>query len=363
MPRGRPPKAPLTVSDEDRVQLLRWTKRTKSSNGLARRADIVLRCADGLSSAQVAAELRVTRNTVCKWRSRYIEQGLAGLLDEPRSGAPRTVSDEAVEKVVTTTLEEMPRDATHWSTRSMAERSGVSRTTVRRIWSAFGLQPHRVENFKLSNDPQFIEKVRDIVGLYLNPPEAALVLCVDEKAQIQALDRTQPILPMAPGLPERRTHDYRRHGITSLFAAFDIATGKVIGETHREHRSVEFKSFLNRIDKEVPDELDVHLVLDNYGTHKTPLIKSWLLRHPRFHVHYTPTYSSWINQVERWFALLSEKQIRRGTHRSVPQLEQAIRLFLSIYNENPKPFIWVKTADQILESIRRFCVRISGPGH
>jgi len=363
MPRGRPHKAPLTVSDQDRIQLLRWTRRTKSSNGLARRADIVLRCADGLSSSKVAAELRVTNNTVCKWRSRYIEQGLAGLLDEPRSGAPRSVSDEAVEKLVSATLEEMPRDATHWSTRSMAERSGLSRTTVRRIWSAFGLQPHRVENFKLSNDPQFIEKVRDIVGLYLEPPAAALVLCVDEKAQIQALDRTQPILPMAAGLPERRTHDYRRHGITSLFAAFDIATGKVIGETHREHRSVEFKSFLNRIDKEVPDELDVHLVLDNYGTHKTPLIKSWLLRHPRFHVHYTPTYSSWINQVERWFALLSEKQIRRGTHRSVPQLEQAIRLYLSIYNENPQPFIWVKTADQILESIRRFCVRTSGPGH
>ncbi|MHB8688603.1 MAG: IS630 family transposase [Candidatus Dormibacteraceae bacterium] len=363
MPRGRPHKAPLTVSDQDRIQLLRWTRRTKSSNGLARRADIVLRCADGLSSSKVAAELRVTNNTVCKWRSRYIEQGLAGLLDEPRSGAPRSVSDEAVEKVVSATLEEMPRDATHWSTRSMAERSGLSRTTVRRIWSAFGLQPHRVENFKLSNDPQFIEQVRDIVGLYLEPPAAALVLCVDEKAQIQALDRTQPILPMAPGLPERRTHDYRRHGITSLFAAFDIATGKVIGETHREHRSVEFKTFLNRIDKEVPDELDVHLVLDNYGTHKTPLIKSWLLRHPRFHVHYTPPYSSWINQVERWFALLSEKQIRRGTHRGVPQLEQAIRLYLSIYNENPQPFIWVKTADQILESIRRFCVRTSGPGH
>jgi len=363
MPLGRPHKAPLTVSDEDRVQLLRWTKRTKSSNGLARRADIILRCADGLSSSKVAAELRVTNNTVCKWRSRYIEQGLAGLLDEPRSGAPRTVSDEAVEKVVTATLEEMPRDATHWSTRSMAERSGVSRTTVRRIWSAFGLQPHRVENFKLSNDPQFVEKVRDIIGLYLDPPEAALVLCVDEKAQIQALDRTQPILPLAPGLPERRTHDYRRHGITSLFAAFDIATGEVIGETHREHRSVEFKSFLRRIDKAVPDELDVHLVLDNYGTHKTPLIKSWLLRHPRFHVHYTPTYSSWINQVERWFALLSEKQIRRGTHRSVTELEQAIRLYLSIYNENPKPFIWVKTADQILDSIRRFCLRTSGPGH
>src|SRR5487761_1827022 len=363
MQRGRPHKAPLSVSDEDRVQLLGWSKRTKSSNGLARRAGIVLRCADGLPSAQVAAELRITNNTVCKWRSRYIEQGLAGLLDEPRCGAPREVTDEQVEAVLTMTLEQTPRDATHWSTRSLAAASEVSHMTVHRVWKAFGLQPHRVENFKLSNDPQFIEKVRDIVGLYLEPPAAALVLCVDEKAQIQALDRTQPILPMAPGLPERRTHDYRRHGITSLFAAFDIATGKVIGETHREHRSVEFKSFLNRIDREVPDELDVHLVLDNYGTHKTPLIKSWLLRHPRFHVHYTPTYSSWINQVERWFALLSEKQIRRGTHRSVPQLEQAIRLYLSIYNQNPQPFIWVKTADQILESIRRFCVRTSGPGH
>ncbi|HEV2952624.1 MAG TPA: IS630 family transposase [Candidatus Dormibacteraeota bacterium] len=363
MPIGRPHKAPLTISEEDRARLLGWTKRTKSSNGLARRAAVVLRCADGLPSSQVAAELRITNNTVSKWRSRYIEQGLAGLLDEPRAGAPRTVSDQAVEKVVVTTLEEMPRDATHWSTRSMAERSGVSRTTVRRIWSAFGLQPHRVENFKLSNDPQFIEKVRDIVGLYLNPPESALVLCVDEKAQIQALDRTQPILPMAPGLPERRTHDYRRHGITSLFAAFDIATGKVIGEMHREHRSVEFKSFLDRIDKEVPAELEIHLVMDNYGTHKTPLIKTWMLSHPRFHFHFTPTYSSWINQVERWFAMLTEKQIRRGTHRSVPELEKSIRLYLSTYNENPKPFIWVKTADQILESIRRFCLRTSGPGH
>jgi len=363
MARGRPHKAELVLNEEDRPELLRWSKRMKSSNGLAQRARIVLRCAEGRPSSSVAAALGVTNATVGKWRARYIARGLGGLLDEPRCGAPRQISDEQVEAVVTKTLESLPRDATHWSTRSMAERSGISRTTVRRIWSAFGLQPHRVENFKLSNDPQFIEKVRDIVGLYLNPPEAALVLCVDEKAQIQALDRTQPILPLAPGLPERRTHDYRRHGITSLFAAFDIATGKVIGETHREHRSVEFKSFLNRIDKEVPDELDVHLVLDNYGTHKTPLIKSWLLRHPRFHVHYTPTYSSWINQVERWFALLSEKQIRRGTHRSVPQLEQAIRLFLSIYNENPKPFIWVKTADQILESIRRFCVRTSGPGY
>ncbi len=363
MSRGRPHKAAISLSSEDREVLQRWTKRPKSSNGLAQRARIVLRCADGTSSTAVAAELRITNTTVGKWRSRYVERGLAGLLDEPRSGAPRTVADEKVEEVVTATLEELPRDATHWSTRGMAERSGLSHTTVRRIWHAFGLQPHRVENFKLSNDPQFIEKVRDIVGLYLNPPEAALVLCVDEKAQIQALDRTQPILPLGPGVAERRTHDYRRHGITSLFAAFEVASGKVIGETHRQHRSTDFKTFLDRIDKEVQGGFEVHLVLDNYGTHKTPLIKSWLLRHPRFHVHYTPTYSSWINQVERWFATLTEKQIRRGTHRSIRELEDAIRLYLALYNENPKPFVWVKSADQILDSIRRFCVRTSIPGH
>ena len=363
MPRGRPHKAPLVVRDEDRADLVRWTKRPKSSNGLAQRARIILRCADGLTSTEVAAELRLTNQTVCKWRSRYIERGSAGLLDEPRSGAPREVSDEAVEAVLTKTLEELPRDATHWSTRGMAEQSGLSHTTVRRIWGAFGLRPHRAENFKLSNDPQFIEKVRDIVGLYLNPPQAALVLCVDEKAQIQALDRTQPILPLAPGLAERRTHDYRRHGITSLFAAFNVATGSVIGETHRRHRSTEFKSFLERIDKEVPADLDVHLVLDNYGTHKTDLIKNWLLRHPRFQVHYTPTYSSWINQVERWFSTFTEKQLRRGTHRSTRALEDAIRLYLAVYNQKPKPFVWVKTADQILDSVRRFCLRTSVPGH
>jgi transposase len=363
MPRGRPPKAPLELRDAERSELLRWSKRPKSSNGLAQRARIVLRCADGLTSTQVAAELRLTVQTVCKWRNRFIARGPAGLLDEPRSGAPRKISDEKVEEVLTQTLEAMPRDATHWSTRSMAERSGLSPWTVREIWRAFGLQPHRTETFKLSNDPQFIEKVRDIVGLYLDPPDRALVLCVDEKAQIQALDRTQPMLPMAPGIAERRTHDYRRHGITSLFAAFNVSSGEVIGEVHRRHRSTEFKSFLQRIEKEVPPDLDVHLVLDNYGTHKSPLIQGWLVRHPRFHVHYTPTYSSWINQVERWFSTFTSKQLRRGTHRSTRALEDAIRLYLAVYNEKPKPFVWVKTADDILDSVRRFCLRTSLAGH
>ena len=359
---GRP-KAPLTVSTEDRAELLRWTKLPKTSNALAQRARILLRCADGIANSQVAREFRVNNDTVGKWRSRYVERGLAGLLDEPRCGAPRRISDEQVEAVVNATLETMPDDATHWSTRSMAAHSGLSYASVRRIWHAFGLQPHRVETFKLSTDPQFIEKVRDIVGLYLNPPDKALVLCVDEKSQIQALDRTQPILPLAPGVAERRTHDYQRHGTTSLFAALDIATGKVIGETHRRHRSTEFKGFLDRIEQEVPADLEVHLVLDNYGTHKTELIRRWLLRHPRFQVHYTPTYSSWLNQVERWFAALTEKQIRRGTHRSTRELEDAIRLYLKVHNEKAKPFVWVKTADQILATIARFCQRTCVPGH
>ncbi len=363
MRRGRPHNAPLVIRTEDREDLVRWTRRPKSSNGLAQRARIILRCADGLTSSEVASELHVTNQTVGKWRSRYIERGPAGLLDEPRCGAPRRVGDEQVESVLTKTLEELPRDATHWSTRGMASASGLSHTTVRRIWNAFGLQPHRVEHFKLSNDPQFVEKVRDIIGLYLDPPDAALVLCVDEKSQIQALDRTQPILPLAPGVAERRSHDYRRHGVTSLFAAFNVADGRVIGETHRRHRSAEFKRFLERIDKETPADLDVHLVLDNYGTHKTGLIRGWLTRHPRFHVHYTPTYSSWINQVERWFGHLTEKQIRRGSHRSTNALEAAIRLYLAVYNENPKPFVWVKSADQILDSVRRFCLRTSVPAH
>src|SRR3981081_4497187 len=312
MLRGRP-KPPLTLPDQDRQALLRWSKRAKTANALAQRARIVLRCADEVPNSAVARELGITDQTVGKWRSRYVALGLAGLLDEERSGAPRQISDEQVEEILIKTLESTPKDATHWSTRSMAEASGLSDHTIARIWHAFGLQPHRVETFKLSNDPQFIEKVRDIVGLYLNPPTNALVLCTDEKAQIQALDRTQPIFPMRPGMPELRTHDYRRHGTTSLFAALDLASGKVIGELHRRHRSTEFRNFLDRIDKEVPGALDVHLVLDNYSTHKTPLIHRWLLRHPRFHLHFTPTYASWINQVQRvsWLRVLLSSS--RGT--------------------------------------------------
>lgn len=361
MQRGRP-KAELRVPLEDQASLRRWVGRGKTAQALALRSRIVLLSLSGLTNSQVATELGVTGDTVGKWRNRYIAKGLAGLLDEPRSGAPRKVSDEQVEQVVVTTLESTPRDATHWSTRSMARASGLSDTTILRIWHAFGLQPHRTESFKLSNDPQLVEKVRDIVGLYLNPPERALVLCADEKSQIQALDRTQPILPLRAGTPERRTHDYARHGTTSLFAALDVATGKVIGEVHRRHRSTEFRNFLDRIDREVPAELDVHLVLDNYGTHKTPLIHRWLLRHPRFHLHFTPTYSSWINQVERWFATLTEKQLRRGAHRSVRALEDAIRLYLAVHNEDSKPFVWVKSADEILANIARFCLQTSEAG-
>jgi transposase len=359
---GRP-KAELILTPEERETLARWVARSKTGQALALRARIILRSADGLSNTAVGQELHIGDKPVGKWRARFIAKGLAGLLDEPRPGAPRRVSDEQVEQVLVKTLESTPRDATHWSTRSMAAASGVSRPTVHRIWRAFGLQPHRSETFKLSNDPQFIEKVRDIVGLYFSPPEHALVLCADEKAQIQALDRSQPVLPMRLGTPELRSHDYRRHGTTSLFAALDVATGKVIGELHRRHRSSEFRSFLDRIEKEVPADLDVHLILDNYGTHKTPLIQRWLLRHPRFHLHFTPTYASWINQVERWFALLTEKQLRRGIHRSTRALEDAIRLYLATYNEEPKPFKWVKSADEILASVQRFCVRISETGH
>jgi transposase len=360
--RGRP-KAPLAVTADDRQTLERWTRRRRTAQGLALRSRIVLRCASGVPNTQVAEELQVTNATVGKWRTRYITRGVAGLLDEPRSGAPRSISDDRVEAVVVKTLESTPRNATHWSTRSMAERSGLSHTSVQRIWQAFGLQPHRSDTFKLSTDPQLIEKVRDIVGLYLNPPQHALVLCVDEKSQIQALDRTQPLLPMRPGQVARHTHDYRRHGTTSLFAALDIATGKVIGQLHRRHRSLEFRRFLDRIEGEVPTDLDVHLVLDNYGTHKTPAIQRWLLQHPRYHVHFTPTYSSWINQVERWFADLTNKQIRRGAHRSTRALEDVIRLYLATYNDDPRPFVWVKTADEILASIERFCLRTSGTGH
>jgi transposase len=354
---------PLTVTPEERETLERWARRPKTAQALAQRARLVLTCAAGRPNTAVAAALRVSQPTVGKWRRRFLAKRLDGLLDEPRPGAPRTITDAAVERVLTRTLETRPPAATHWSTRAMAQACGLSRSTVHRIWRAFALQPHRTETFKLSTDPLFIEKVRDIVGLYLHPPERALVLCVDEKSQIQALDRTQPLLPMRPGQVERRTHDYVRHGTTSLFAALDAKTGQVIGELHRRHRAIEFRKFLDTVDAAVPAALDVHLILDNYGTHKTPLIHRWLARRPRYHLHFTPTGASWINLVERWFAALTERQIRRGAHRSTRELEAAIRRYLLLYNEAPKPFMWTKTADEILASVARFCHRISGTGH
>ncbi|MGY2492949.1 IS630 family transposase [Cupriavidus sp. CP313] len=360
--RGRP-KAELILSEAEREQLKALTMRRKTAQALALRARIVLACAEGLDNKTVATKQRVDVHTVSKWRSRFVVDRLDGLLDAPRPGAPRTIGDAQVDAIVAKTLESVPADATHWSTRTMARSADISQSTVTRIWRAFGLQPHRQETFKLSSDPLFVEKVRDIVGLYLDPPLKAMVLCVDEKSQIQALDRTQPILPLAPGIPERRTHDYMRHGTTTLFAALDIATGKVIGELHRRHRSSEFLQFLRTIEANVPTKLDVHLVMDNYGTHKTPSVKAWFARHPRFHVHFTPTSASWINQVERWFATITEKYIRRGTHRSTRQLEQAIRQYLVLNNANPKPFAWSKSADDILASIERFCLRISDSGH
>lgn len=340
-----------------------WVRRQKTAQFLARRARLVLACAEGKTNTAVAAEVGLSRLTVGKWRARFLEGRLDGLLDEPRPGAPRKISDADVERVLVRTLETTPRDATHWSTRSMAQASGLSPSTISRIWRAFSLQPHRAETFKLSTDPLFIEKVRDIVGLYLDPPDKALVLCVDEKAQIQALDRTQPLLPMRPGQIERRTHDYARHGTTSLFAALDVKTGQVVGQCHRRHRSVEFRKFLNRIAAAVDPALDVHMILDNYGTHKTALIRRWMAKRPRFHMHFTPTGSSWLNLVERWFATLTQKQLRRGVYRSTTELEAAIHSYLDASNDSPKPFIWTKTADEILDSLARFCKRTSETGH
>jgi len=353
----------LIVAPGERESLVRWARRRKTAQALALRARIVLRCAEGLDNTGVAEELGVTKNTVGRWRRRFVERRLDGLLDEPRPGAPRRIKDQDLERVLIKTLEETPRDATHWSTRSMARASGLSSTTIHRIWRAFALKPHRSETFKLSKDPLFIEKVRDIVGLYLAPPDRALVLCVDEKTQIQALDRSQPLLRMELGQPERRTHDYVRHGTTSLFAALDVATGKVIGECHQRHRAKEFRAFLDTIDASVPSDLDVHLILDNYGTHKAPTIHRWLLKRPRYHLHFTPTGSSWLNQVERWFALLTQRQLRRGAHRSTRELKAAIQSYLKVSNENSKPFVWTKTADQIFASLARYCERISGTGH
>jgi transposase len=347
------------LTDDQTETLERWLRRRKTAQALALRAQLVLLSARGVSNQDVAAWLHITPQTVSKWRGRFVERGLDGLLDEPRPGAPRTISDAAVEQVISLTLETLPENATHWSTRLMATRTGMSQSAISRIWRAFGLQPHRSETFKLSSDPLFIEKVRDIVGLYLNPPDKALLLCVDEKSQIQALDRTQPLLPMRPGQIERRTHDYVRHGTTSLFAALIVKTGQVLAQCHRRHRSVEFRKFLDHIDANVPEDLDVHLIVDNYGTHKTALIQRWLVRHPRFHLHFTPTGSSWLNLVERFFAALTEKQLRRGVHRSTRELENAIYRYIHHQNRDPKPFIWTKTADQILDSLARLCTRIS----
>ena len=371
---GRP-KAELTLSDDERATLQRWARRAKSSQALALRANIVLTCAEGYDNKQTAALLRCHQTTVGKWRKRFIDRRLDGLVDEPRPGRAPTITDEQVEKVVVDTLEETPANATHWSRASMAERSGLSKSTIGRIWKAFRLKPHVADTFKLSSDPLFVEKVYDVVGLYLNPPEHAVVLCVDEKSQVQALDRSQPVLPMMPGMPERRTHDYVRHGTVDLFAAFDIATGLVIAETYKQHRSAEWIKFLEKIDKQVPqlaepDEpggephvLEIHIIADNYATHKTPSVQLWLEKHPRFHVHFTPTSSSWLNQVERWFGLLTGKLLRRGVHKSVKQLEKDILAWVDTWNEDPKPFIWTKSAEEILESLGRLLRRIKDPGH
>jgi transposase len=358
MQTGRPKQA-LTLRPGDKEKLELLARRPKTAQRAALRAKIVLRAAEGFSNQEIARRLGVTGATVGKWRQRFCLKGMEGLTDEPRPGAPRRITDAKVEEAITQTLESLPRAATHWSTRSLAAKVGLSQSAVVRIWHSFGLQPHRSETFKLSTDPQLVEKVRDIVGLYLNPPEHAIVLCVDEKSQVQALDRTQPILPLRPGLPEQRTNDYERHGTTSLFAALDIATGQVIGNCHRRHRHQEFLQFMELVDKRLPvDAGEIHLVLDNYGTHKTPKVIRWFARHPRYQLHFTPTSGSWVNQVERWFGEITEKRIRRGSFRSVRSLEQAIREYLLHNNENPKPFVWTADADLILGKIQRLCERI-----
>jgi transposase len=363
MARTGRPKAVLELSDEERGQLVRWSRRATSAQALALRSRIVLGCAAGLSNNVVAERERVNQATVGKWRRRFVEARLDGLVDDPRPGRPPSITAEQVEDVVVATLEQTPQNATHWSRAKMAERSGLSPSTIGRIWKAFELKPHRSEGFKLSNDPLFVDKVFDVVGLYLNPPDGAVVYSVDEKSQVQALARAQPAFPMMPNLPERRTHDYVRHGTTSLFAAFNTADGTVISSFHRRHRAVEFKKFLAKIDDVVPDELEIHVVCDNYGTHKAPTVKAWLDRHPRFHMHYTPTYSSWINQVERFFAYITADLLQRSDHRSVHALEADMRAWIAAWNENPTPFIWTKTAEQILEKLGRLLQRINGEGY
>ena len=348
----------VRLSEEQRRLLVGLTARRTTAQALAMRARIVLACATGTANKQVAADLGVDQRTVGKWRRRFIAGGVDGLHDEPKPGVPRTITDEQVEAVIVRTLESKPREATHWSSRLMAKESGLSPSSVQRIWRAFGLQPHRSESFKLSSDPLFIEKVRDVVGLYLNPPERAVVLCVDEKSQVQALDRSQPVLPLRPGQVERRTHDYVRHGTTSLFAALNAATGDVIGKCYKRHRAVEFKKFLAEIEAKVPADMDVHIVMDNYATHKTPAIRGWFAKRPRWHVHFTPTGASWLNMVERFFAEVTERQIKRGVHRSTRELEEALMRYIDQRNDDPKPFKWVRSADEILDAVKRFCLRI-----
>jgi transposase len=360
--RGRP-KQELVLTEEERQTLERWARRRMSAQALALRCRIVLGCSEGKTNQEVAAEEGINRATVGKWRARFLAHRLDGLHDEPRPGAPRTITDLDVERVIVKTLEETPQDATFWSTRSMARAAGLSQTAVSRIWRAFGLKPHLTETFKLSPDPQFVDKVRDIVGLYLNPPDAAVVLCVDEKSQIQALDRTAPVLPLRPGTPERRTHDYRRNGVTNLYAALDVASGNVIADLTERHRAEEFRRFLNLIERTVPAHLDVHVVVDNSSTHKTPAIRRWLLRHPRFTLHFTPTYSSWLNLIERWFAELTSKWLRRSTHRSTKELVASVRTWITNWNEDPRPFVWHRTADEILQNLAGYCERISASGH
>ena len=363
MPRTGRPKTELLLTADEREQLVRWSRRPTSAQALALRSRIVLACADGIDNKTVGTQLGCDGVTVGKWRSRFITSRLDGLVDEPRPGRPATITADQVEAVIVATLESTPKNATHWSRAKMADRSGLSKSTIGRIWKAFELKPHRQDGFKLSNDPQFVEKVYDVVGLYVNPPEAAVVYCVDEKSQVQALARSQPAFPMMPGMPEKRTHDYMRHGTTSLFAAFNTADGTVISSLHRRHRSIEFRKFLNKIDMQVPDGLDVHLVCDNYSTHKSPTIVRWLEAHPRFTMHFTPTYSSWINQVERFFAYVTADLLQRSDHRSIQALEGDIRKWVKGWNENPKPFIWTKPAEQILESLGRLLERTTGAGH
>ena len=355
---------PLELTDAEARTLQGWLRRRNIGAAAALRARIVLECAAGGSNTEVGRRVGVSRETVRKWRVRFAQMRIAGLADEPRSGAPRTITDEDIEKVVVETLESAPPHGdTHWSTRTMAASTGMSQSAVSRIWRAFGLKPHVVQTWKLSTDPEFVAKVRDVVGLYMSPPSNALVLCVDEKSQIQALDRTAPILPIMPTTPARMTHDYIRHGTSTLFAAFDVASGSVIAEQYPRHRHQEFLRFLKAVDTAVPGEFDLHLVLDNYATHKTAEVRKWLLRHPRFHLHFTPTSASWLNLVERWFAELTNRKLRRSAHRSVTELRADIQAWINTWNADPKPFVWVKTADQILETLAAYCQRINDSRH